>query len=466
MATLFQQPQIHTIAAAYASKRHLDASKHFQKGVAPESDEALAQLEVPGLETSHAGHDYMSFLRNVRGDPRQLLVGVADGHGDRDRGHFHSYVGTRLLANRLLSCWSIYEMHLKNYRDGDASSAGKIRQLTEYCYQEVQMLMTGPRYPSLDDYSGTTMSMALIVVVNGHRYLISTNAGDSQIIWSDPETDYQECSMDHNCDNLEAVRLYAQRLSKLRRQLQSQLDLTPESDSETRTQLEDQIRQLLPRDVYYNRINCSHLIWPQPEFLDAFGQPAPIPVFKYQGEDRDQVVLHQENYEKISKYYPTGTQSKRLPETYVREDGRTVAKPGLEAENWGSTLQGNSQLLHGFGDHQYGAHHSCQPHVTVRPISNSGRLLLATDGLTDLFYFDQLMQWFADHETDPDLVNNFYQHLWQATGDDPAYPTLRLEEKTYPRWDDVGGVFVSLPSMETDNQALSEMGRGILQQVA
>jgi hypothetical protein len=98
----------------------------------------------------------------------------------------------------------------------------------------------------------------------------------------------------------------------------------------------------------------------------------------------------------------------------------------------------------------------------VTPINKRGRLLLATDGLTDLFYFADLMKWFADHETDTALVDNFYQHLWTSTKGDPAYPMAVLEGVTYPKWDDVGGVFVSFPDMELDNKTLSNMGLDLL----
>ena len=456
-------PQIHTFAAPHSSKRHLDAAQYFRPGVALETTETLAKLYVPGMETVAAGHDYMSIVRNVRGDDRQLLLGVADGHGNKETGHYHSYVATRLLANRFLGFWPIYQLHLKNSLSGDTTSMRKITQLTEYCYEETQRLMTSSAFPSIDLYSGTTMTMALIVVVGGHRHLISTNAGDSQIIWSDNETPYKECTMDHNCDSVHAVQGYATRLAGKRRQLQTQLDaLDPTDTTTSRAELETQIKDLLPRDVYYNRINCGPVIWNMPEFLDTWGRPQPITVFKYLGPDQDQVVLHKENYEKMSNYYPTGTQSKRLPDTYVREDGRTVAIPGKEADNWGSTLLGGPQTLHGFGDQQYHEHHSCLPHVSVTPINKRGRLLLATDGLTDLFYFADLMKWFADHETDTALVDNFYQHLWTSTKGDPAYPMAVLEGVTYPKWDDVGGVFVSFPDMELDNKTLSNMGLDLL----
>ena len=44
-------PEIHTFAAAYYSKRHLDAAQYFRPGVSLESPATLAKLNVPGMET-------------------------------------------------------------------------------------------------------------------------------------------------------------------------------------------------------------------------------------------------------------------------------------------------------------------------------------------------------------------------------------------------------------------------------
>ena len=455
--------KIHTITAPDASKRHLNAADNFRRGIALESDHAISQLNVSDIETHHAGHDYMSIVRNVRGDERQLLLGVADGHGDW--GHYHSYVATRLLANMLLGFWPIYQIHLKNYLQADPTAPHKIKQLTEYCYQHVQDRMTSSSFPSIDIYSGTTMAMVLVIVVNGHRYLISTNAGDSQIIWADQDTPYKECSIDHNCDNIEAVRIYAERLANRRRQLRAEQEALDETETAKKAELQRLIGAHMPRDVYYNRINCGQVVWNMPEFLDPSGRPAPIPVFRYEGDDHDRVVLNQENYEKISRYYAHGTQSRRVPETYVREDGRTVAVTGKEQDNWGSTLLGESQTLHGLGDQKHYPHHSALPHVSVTPINQSGRLVLASDGATDLFYFQDLMQWFADHEKDPELVTRFREHLWTTVGDDPVYPTATYEGITYPRWDDVGALFVSLPDMIANNDALSKVGVQLIKDI-
>ncbi len=441
-------PETHFMARAASQKRLLDAGAFYKnkKGIR-ETPEALSLLMFPGLETRKAGHDYMSCLRNIQGDPGQLLVSVADGHGDN--GHLHSYVATRLLANMLVHCWSLFKMHLKCGHSED-----KIASLCHYCYQSVQDQMTQGLFPSLDIYSGTTMAMALIVMVDDRRYLIATNAGDSQIIWSDGKNSCLECSVDHNCDNMEVVQQYVTRLARERSKLKKEIEKFRQPDGDSiflqreRTRLGKQLLNLEPKPVYYSRINCSSIVWDFPEFRDKRGRPAPIPVFQYLGPERDQVVLDHGNYEKISKYYAHGTQSRRYPETYVREkDGRTIVVSGREHENWGSTLDGGSQTLRGLGDQNHYPHHSPEPSVRVMSIDGPGQLLLASDGFTDMYYFQDLMNWFRREKDtgagDINLELRFFQYLFETAGEnDINYRHITFEGVTYPKWDDVGGVLV------------------------
>ena len=433
-------PQRHFLSRPASQKRFLDAGKFFRTH-APDQGRHLLQLD--GLETQRAGHDYLSFLQNVQDQPGQLLISVADGHGPN--GHLHSYVATRLLAKQLLYCCPLFQRHLQL---GLADKETKITSLVHYCYQLVQNQMTSGQFPSLDRYSGSTMAMALVLVVGGKRYLIATNAGDSPILWSSGPENCLECSTDHNCDNLEAVKSYVSRLARERAEITKEIEKyrDPAGDGlelqRQRHQLQQRLKTLQPRPVYYSRINCSKLIWDMPEFLNDRGIPQPIKVYQYLGENQDQVVLDQENYEKISRYYPHGTQSRRVPPTYQREDGRTVAVAGREHENWGSCLAGNSQTLRGFGDLDHYPHHSAEPAVKVLTIQGPGRLLLASDGLTDLYYFQDLMAWFWKHSETSNLEDQFLDFLFQSAADDPNYPAITFEGVTYPKWDDVGGVLV------------------------
>jgi serine/threonine protein phosphatase PrpC len=446
----FYRPHYHKIRMAN------EVTSWFQ------SKEVLALLKLnhplDKVECHSAGQDYTLVINQVKGDIQQSLVGVADGHGTM--GHLHSYVATRLLANKLLSCWDIFQLHLKQNKLVPISE--KIRELIDYCYSETHQLMFRKNiFPQLDKDSGTTMAMALIVVVEGNRFLISTNAGDSQILWSDKIGDVQECSMDHNCDNPEAVKLYVTRLKNKRQQLKAQIDnleKTATNYTESKADLERQFKECFPKPIYYSRINCGGPIWDM--FCNDQGVPTPIPVYSYEGPEYDIVKLDKDGYEKVSTYYPHGHQSLRYPETCVREDGRTVAVPGHETDNWGSTLNGQSQVLNGFGDLYQHPHNSYTPHVTVKHINQEGRLVLATDGLSDLFYFKDLINAFWNWDKEKNMTNftdyldYFDQLLFEIANREPIFPFTANGNLKFPQWDDVSGIFITLPNMKDGNKQI------------
>lgn len=420
-----------------ASKRYLDPTT--------EIDPQHPLLTIPGAEINQAGHDATLVLKNLLGKTSHFIVAVADGHGQK--GHLHSYIAIRLLAKQLLSCVPVFLLHLKNIQKSPEVNS-LIQQLVTYSYEKVQKLMSTtetdnlPPFPQLDRESGTTMAMALVLTTNGNRYLISTNAGDSQILWSNSlDSEPIQCSMDHNCDNPEAVKIYLERLALKRREIQNLKDTDPDLYFKLHQQLQ-------PRPVYFSRINCGGPVWNM--FTDEHGIPAPIKVYDYTGPEKSIPVLNVDGYEKVSTYYPHGTQSRRHPPTYQRpSDGRTVAIKGKEMDNWGSTLQGDSQTLNGFGDTQYYPHHSCKPHVSIHEINSPGKIIVATDGLSDLFYFKELMDWVWKESTS-NLEQRFYTYLFDTVAPrDTDYPSIKIAGLDYPKWDDMSGIFVSLGDQNT-----------------
>ncbi len=439
-----------TLHRANTSKAHLQVTREL-------SEKTRKDLELtnPSLETQQAGQDALLLIRDLENNPNQALLAVADGHGSL--GHLHSYIAIRLLAKQMLYLLPIFKLHLSSRESGSSGSSHKKKEalcqnLVEYAYRKTQEQMIPGhqcQYLELDRDSGTTMALALVLTVGGHRYLISSNAGDSQIIWSGhPEQEPTECSLDHNCDNIEAVRLYLQRLARERSKL-----------SKSQPDYLERHMALQPKPVYYSRINCpSGPIWGM--FTDDQGKPEPINVFRYQD---DNPVLDTEGYEKISTYYPHGKQSRRYPPTYVREDGRTVACPGHESDNWGSTLEGTTQTLNGFGDLYLGVHHSAEPSCSLKQIDEEGKLLLGSDGLTDLFQFKELMDWIWENDDELNLDGRFYDYLFNEVAPrDSAYPFQKMWNTTLPSWDDLCGIVSSLPDMKCVNGELSKKARQLL----
>jgi serine/threonine protein phosphatase PrpC len=428
---MLKSNQINTIYRAEYSKRFkypttwiLESSKKY--------------LEVENGEWTLAGHDSTLVVKNVGDNPDQYLLGVADGHGEM--GDSFSYIAIHLLANELKKTINPIKELIKNQPLENAQDM--INDICKTAYVNTHALLcTKTIFPHLDHHSGTTMAMAMILIIDNNRYLISTNAGDSQILWSNSYDSVEECSMDHNCDNPKAVQLYIQRMSKLRQVITDKLETECECDE--LDNLEDKRNKLLPKPIYYSRINCpGGPKWP---IYDDNGKPCPIEVYEYIGDNQEELKLNNNNYEKVSKYYPHGQQSIRCPETYIREDGRVVAKPGCEMDNWGSTLAGGGQTLNGFGDIHEFPHRSVHPHVLVKPINETGKLIIASDGLTDLFYFNNLMNWFWEQtEQTEDIDTNFYQHIFNTSKNHEQFEYTTIDSTKYPKWDDFSGVFLSL----------------------
>ncbi len=423
-------------------------------------------LQVANIKGTQVGQDYTCIVNGVKDDKRQTIYSVADGHGSN--GHYYSYIATRLLANNFISFWPIIQMHLRRYQENTMYPYLKrITDIINYCYDHVKQWLKSPLFTKLDNKSGTTMAMSLIVIVNGKRYHIATNVGDSQIIWSDKQDSYTHCSMEHNCDNMEAVGLYLKRLANIRKPYIDQLNTLNEIENKTTEQLDkinklsETINTYMPKPVYYSRINCGGPVWDYPEFCDKFGKPQPIPVYKYHGDDYTEISLDTDSYEKISKYYAHGNQSRRLPDTYIRLDGRTVAVPGQEHDNWGSSLSGGTQTLNGFGDTIYHPHITHKPHISISEINTCGRLLLASDGLTDLFYYKDLMSWFKQNQYNTNFTQDFTNFMYNTVSNEEMYPSQREDMIRYPKWDDVSGIFVTIPDMDCSNKQISQAGKDI-----
>jgi serine/threonine protein phosphatase PrpC len=520
-----------------------------------------------------AGQDYTVAAAGVGGHPMQALLGVFDGHGPD--GEHHAFVGGRLLTRRLLAAWPEYQVlllrrvraregqkapqkegqqagqqeGLEGSESGSAAAAAEagaveaeeavdvgIEAVTRRCYLGTQEALTGGAFPHCSAGSGTTAAAALVVVVahagREHRFLVSTNAGDSQVLWSatgggaagekgekgeasqrhaggehdecagdghcaPADGQYEECSLDHNCDSMEAVRLYLGRLSAQRRALRQRQEAAAvdaakckasrqrpkggakgnkgtgrgtgksrgfprranRAERRAAAEAEGRVQALAregtryePRPVYYSRMNCGGSGFTMPQIHDAYGRPEPLPVYRYEGPERDQVALDHDSFERMAMHVQgVGVQSRRTPPTYRRpSDDKLVAKPGHEHENWGSTLGGHGQCLNGLGDADSGVHGSAVPHVSVRRVDGPGRLLVGSDGLTDLFRFGPLMRWCREHGGAPDALKRLYEHVFDTAAADQhgGYPA-RADAlgRLYPRWDDVSGVLACLPGM-------------------
>lgn len=437
-------------------------------------NEALVHFE--GATKHMAGQDA---ILTKRFNEHEMLVCCCDGHGAN--GHFHSCIVSSLLSKSLYTCVPLFKRHLEH------GNVDKLKELITHCYTQTQALLYAGSFDAIDEFSGTTAAVALVLMVTidgvPTRQLISTNAGDSSILWKGAEDDAAtECSLEHNCDCVEAVEAYLKRMAAKRDAIRDRLATTPAS--EARAQLEQDVVACRPKPIYYFRADHSITAW-----LGTQGHYRPFVLFNYTADDTPE--LNQADYEIISGYgYPHGAQSIRVPETYARAtDGRVVVVPGREHENWGATLAGDTQTLNGLGDRGHYPHFSSDPFVSVRTLHGKGNLLVASDGWLDLFHFDELMGFIQAQSGEPDFEARMYAHLFEAAAKhayasgelcakqsselaehelrvtETALPETRSEKdksdrllllettvqtmdehantRRYPKWDDVSAVVVS-----------------------
>ena len=427
---------------SYLHRAHYDkATLHEQlenalqhpAGKTREREENYDRVHIEGAIKHTAGQDT---IIHIPMEDDQAIFGCFDGHGDK--GHFHSYIASGLLCNRLLACVPIFKMHLAS------EDTEKLHQLVKYCYLSTQDMLYSGNFTNIDNYSGTTAAVALVLKVNINgietRKLISTNAGDSSIVWKEKglDTQHTECSLEHNCDNMVAVQAYLDRLKRQREEIMDKIHSASKKNIE-RYDLHIELNALQPKPIYYFREHSTVATW-----LRSIGYNKPLQLYKYQD---DKVTLNEEAYEVISEYYPHGSQSVRTPPTYIRDDGRTVAIEGREHDNWGSTLEGNTQTLNGLGDKHSNPHCSPEPFVSIHDINSKGTLLLASDGVTDLFQFPDLMKKIEVASKINDKTAEIMEVItFHTAGKHQGYP-LSLNPTTglkHPKWDDLSAIIVKL----------------------
>ena len=426
--------------------------RHYQKqfrNYPAHLQEQLLATTVP-FRAHQAGQDRIIEAEGLGEHPQNRLLMVSDGHGPN--GHHVSYVGGQLLFQNLVRITPIIVGHL---RDGHQE---KIPSLLTWAYRhtEKQMYQTDSHrnrvFSRVTGNSGCTVSAALVLHVSGQRYLISSNAGDSPIYLHTQADGVTECGREHNCDCQEAVTDYLRHLQKVRQQLESERHtLSPEQQHAKGRRYQWRLQALKPKTIYWNRINTGTLgSLSVPQIADSTGQPIPLPTWKYL-ENHDgtpSATVDLDSYERISEFYPVGGQSLKLPPTRVREDGRTVAVEGREADNFGSTLAGRVQVLRGLGDEYEGEHVTCEPFVSIRTVPGPATLLLASDGLTDLEYEGPLMDQIDSCRDGQDPGTDVYQYLQELASKDTSgqYTVRNIQEgsetKWHPNWDDLSGQVV------------------------
>ena len=364
---------------------------------------------------THGGEDHSILIEFDNGDK---LLGVFDGHGDKN-SQYYSYICCTILIERILKKWEDFRELVSENNVDEIKKI--IKYLFIYTQNNLKLNKNIKQRKKLDSHiplkirhGGTTASIALVINSKSKRVLITANCGDSPIIWSNDST-IKECSLEHNCDNIVAVNEYLSRMKELNKR---------------------------PKKIMYSRINYplhGGPIWDS----NNDGNPQPIPVFDYID---DKAVLIKDNYNKLSRFYPKGIQTRRYPPTEIVNGAEKVLS-GHEAENWGSTLEGEVQLLKSFGDFYLKKDICCVPHITINEINESGLLMVASDGFTDLYSIKEWVDFLKKLDlSDPLSVKEIKSKIFNIFSIDKEYGFKYKGDTPHPIWDDVSLVVVKLDS--------------------
>ena len=404
--------------------QHIKSDKLFLKDPSDFKypDTITRQLELENVESRQIGQDYYVWGKINDND---LILCVCDGHGSS--GEHYSYLASHLLVNDIKANWNnFYELLLKKDEETIKTRLSEIYSLNE------SKLLDGS-YESIDNDSGTTICISMIFNINDKKIMITSNVGDSVILWKPLNSDLIECSEEHNCDNIDAVQFYLDHLKIKRNELLEKSYLQSKFNEEY---LESELLKLKPLSINCSRINClGGPIWHHVRNPD--NSLKKLPMYKYINDEN--CVLNQETYETVSVYFPYGIQTVRTPETYLRVDGRKVVVSGSEHKNWGSSLDNGTQVLRVFGDFNQGQHTPCIPSIKIVDISVGGDLLLATDGLMDLFHYNELMNLVEYGD-----IENINKQMFNKCLKYHVFNYMSMNKKKFPKWDDVCGLFLKI----------------------
>ena len=367
------------------------------------------------LFRKQVGQDYLIYHKLSE---KEIIFCVCDGHGAT--GHHYSYIASNLLITNIIDRWNFFRTNLEN--------ESVLKSHLNSLYQECENRLRDGSYESLDDYSGTTIS---IVMGFGNK-LVCSNIGDSPILWkSNQDEEIIEVSEDHNCDSLPAVQFYLDHLKFKRLELGKSIVSS--------LLLRDELAKLKPRSICCNRINCEGgPVWNH--LRDSKGLLEKQPMYTY--IDDETAIVNLETYEKVSEYFPHGLQSVRYPETYIREDGRLVVKSGEEHKNWGSALDNGPQCLRSFGDFVEGEHNPCIASINLIDVSCGGILVVGSDGLLDIFEYSELFREIEKCQEDTSSLSE-YMFRKSETLDDFNYKLKNISSVVkVPEWDDVSGFII------------------------
>ena len=310
------------------------------------------------------GQDSTSFYK----DDTQLILTLADGHGPKQGGKAISYRLHELIINCLLD---IKDFLVSNIKMGKYDT---IKSTLHAIFNDVNdAILNTDELTSQYMSGGSTFVLVhkIIDIDTGELYTISSNVGDSSYITVNND-EVIELSQEQNCDNIDVVTKYYNYC------LENCLE---------------------PSRIIFGRFNTPK------GFKTPWIGDQPIEPYICTKENGKYILSQntttmRQVYElapddlKSNTFYNGGPQSIR---------GRTKNLEALEnglfpMENYGSTINGDLQMVSSFGDKSTKLKHNimCSPHTHISKHSNDDlHEFISSDGPMDCLTNKELIRLFV-----------------------------------------------------------------------
>lgn len=302
-------------------------------------------------------------------DEKQLILTLADGHGPKKGGKAISYRLHELIINRLLDIKDFLVSNLK------MEKYDIIKSTLHSIFNDVNDAILNTDELTSQYISGGSTFVLVHKIIDsdtGELYTISSNVGDSSYMTVNSD-EVMELTQEQNCDNMEAVTQYYNYC------LENGLE---------------------PSRIIFGRFNTPKgfkIPWVGDQPIEPYICTKENGTYTLSPNTTDmrQVYELAPDDLKSNTFYNGGPQSIR---------GRTKNLEALEnglfpMENYGSTIDGDLQMVSSFGDKSTKLKHNimCSPHTHISKHSDhtDEHEFISSDGPMDCLTNKELISLFA-----------------------------------------------------------------------
>jgi hypothetical protein len=340
-------------------------------------------------------------------DDTQLILTLADGHGPKHSGNAISYRLHELIINCLLD---IKDFLVSNLKLGKYDT---IKSTLDTIFNEVNdTILYSDQLTSHYNSGGSTFVLVhkIIDEETGDLYTISSNVGDSSYMTVNSD-EVTELSHDQNCDNMVAVTQYYNYC----------LDNGVE-----------------PSRIIFGRFNTpkgfkTPWIGDQPIEPYICTKENGKYILSQNTTAMKQIYELAPDYLKSNTFYNGGPQSIRCRPKNLE----ALANGQFPMENYGSTINGDLQMVSSFGDKASKIKHNimCRPHTHISTNTNEHEFI-SSDGPMDCLTNNEIIKLFYYKKTTSMSMELFCEFLEKSIDIQAAIGGFSFMD-CLPAWDDL-----------------------------